>query len=239
VLIDVKSGSGSFMDTIAGARDLALMLEEVGSRCGLKLKTAVTDMNQPLGSAIGNSLEVQEAFQVLEGGTLPPPSARFKELCVSLATEALLTCGMFGGESRARAEVEQALSSGRGLEKALEWVAAQGGPSSIEAISSGLPRAPSQRELLAERTGWVATMDARRFGEGVVGLGGGRRRKSDSIDLGVGFTLDVSVGCQVKEGDRLLTIHAKDDASALAALRHVSSGVLLSDRKIEAPALFL
>ena len=225
VVLDVKCGSGAFMRTLPEARALAGALKRVGERCGLRVRCAITDMDTPLGAAVGNALEVWEAWTVLSGAKLTPPVVRFRELCLDLAGLALEAAGV---ENRAR----QALESGTAGERFGAWLRAQGATGDFE----DLPRAPVVRTVLAAHTGWIATLDAKTVGQTVVDLGGGRKTKADAIDPSVGILIHAEVGQRVEKGDRLLDIHAANEASADAAEARLA--VTLSDAPVEPrPAL--
>ncbi len=239
VMIDVKCGSGAFMTEYEGAKQLARMLEAVGTRCGLRVKAELSDMSQPLGSAIGNALEVEEAFQVLSNAKLTAPTLRFRELCVNLAAEALVFCGVTTNLKDAQWQVETSLAAGAAIDSAIEWVSEQGGPGSLDEILKSLPVATVKREVHATHSGWVQKIDARAIGVGVIDLGGGRRTKTDEIDPSVGFTLDVSIGAEVKAGDRLLTIHAQDESSAKSVEASLIGQVVVSSEPVNPTPLFL
>ena len=219
VVLDVKCGSGAFMPNLETARELARWLRSVGERCGLRVRCAITDMGQPLGAAVGNALEVREAWDVLNGATLAPPVGRFRELCLDLAGLALEAAGV---PNRA-AEV---LDSREAAARFEAWLRAQG------ASALGLPRAPVVRTLPAPRDGWVERVDAALVGEAVVDLGGGRKRKEDAIDPRVGVVLRAGVGTRVAAGDTLAEVHAADDAAAEEAARALEVAFGFSDSEV-------
>jgi pyrimidine-nucleoside phosphorylase len=239
VTIDVKCGSGAFITDFTGASRLASVLEQVGERCGLRVQAEITDMSQPLGCAVGNALEVEEALQVLAGEPTNEPTARFRELCTKLAADALVFCGHFSNEPEASQSVQNTLQTGNALKKALEWIGAQGGPNSLDELRAKLPTAAHRHEVRAQQSGWVGALDARSFGEGLVKLGGGRFVKTDQLDYGVGFLLNVTVGSRVTIGERLYTILARSPAEAQAVERYVFSKVEISPQPVKAPPLFL
>lgn len=206
VVLDVKCGSGAFMRTLPEARALARSLKTVSERCGLRVRCEITDMSTPLGAAVGNALEVKEAWDVLSGAPLTPPVVRFRELCLDLAGLALEAAGL---ENRAR----EVLESGAAAERFEAWLRAQGAADGWGA----LPQAPVVRTVVAAHDGWLATLDAERVGQAVVDLGGGRKTKADAIDPRVGIVLHASVGARLAKGDPLLEIHAADERAADAA----------------------
>ena len=228
VILDVKCGSGAFMRSLPEARALAQSLEQTGALAGLKVRTAVTDMDQPLGSAVGNALEVKEALSVLRGETGLETTSRFRDLCLSLAGIALKTVGL-GDESTAA----QALGSGAALEKAKDWFAAQGADLGVF-YSNNWSLAPSRAELVAKRTGYVRRVDARRVGEAALSLGAGRPTKGAAIDPRVGVNSFVCVGDHVQAGGPLFEVHAKDDEDAQRTVARLSLAVEIVDEPMSA-----
>ncbi|MCC7434855.1 MAG: thymidine phosphorylase [Methanoregulaceae archaeon] len=208
--LDVKCGSGAFMKTLEQATQLAEMLVEVARRCGLPTHATITDMDQPLSRAVGNALEVREAWETLQPDA---PSTRFRELCIYLAAETLVAVGWSKSQADGQATAEARLQDGSALDRASLWIAAQGGTFDGDA----LPAAPVIRELKAPSGGWVSRVDARVVGQTVVELGGGRQRKEDIIDPAVGIEVLVEVGDQVGAGQPVFRIHAKSDAQAETA----------------------
>lgn len=199
VVLDVKCGSGAFMKTLENASELASWLREIGGLCGLNLHLSITDMDQPLGRAVGNALEVKEAIRVLQG-----EQGRLRELCVHFAGLALAATGV--GD---RSAAESALSNGAALAKAKEWFAAQGADGRVFENEEWC-RAPSVYELRADRDGFVFRVDARTIGKAVVEMGGGRKTKEDEIDPSVGVLLHVEVGDRVTNGDLLAEVHGSE-----------------------------
>ncbi len=239
VMLDVKVGSGGFMHSVPEAIELAEMLERVGEACGLAVHTVITDMSQPLGSAVGNALEVREALDVLAGGQVAPCSQRFKGLCVRLASDALVYCGLYDTLEKAQARVEVALSSGAAMERAEAWIGAQGGPAFGSEIRGSLPVSNCSREVFTTESGWIADLDAGVVGNVVVQLGGGRRTKADPIDLSVGITFDAYVGSKVEKGQRLFTVFAKDKEDAERAETMVIGALKLSSVETAERPLFV
>ena len=232
IVIDVKCGSGAFMTRMDEATKLAKLLVTTGDLCGLKVRTSISDMSQPLGSAVGNALEVEEAFAVLAGEAFAAPTARFRELCLHYAAETLVASGKYATEPEARQIAENALSSGHALRKAHEWIEAQGGDPDL----SHLPQAQSVVPLYHEGpSGWVSKVDAETVGRAVIDLGGGRHRKEDDIDLSVGVKLHVQVGQKIETGDLLAEVHTseKDVTGNLKAAFEID------DMPVVEPPLFL
>lgn len=206
VILDVKCGRGAFMPDLERATELSAALERVGAQAGLRVKTVVTDMDQPLGQTAGNALEVKEAIRVLKG----LESGRFTQLCLHLAQATLATVGM-------DADPSEAIRSGRAIAKMEQWVAAQGGSTEVF-TSEDWQVAPTQIEVThSGGPAWVESIDAESVGLAVVGLGGGRKTKSDTIDPRVGVETLIEVGDTVTPGQTLFRIHAADQSSAQAA----------------------
>lgn len=199
--LDVKCGSGAFMTSLTQATQLAEMLVEVAKRCGLPTHASITDMDQPLGRAVGNALEVREAWETLEPDA---PTTRFRDLCIYLAAESLVAVGWAKSQLEGQATAEARLRDGSALEKARLWIEAQGGVFD----PSRLPLAPVITEVTAATSGWVSRVDARVVGQAVVDLGGGRQRKEDVIDPAVGVEVLVEVGDQVESGQPVFRVHS-------------------------------
>jgi len=235
ILIDVKCGSGAFMRTLGDAQELAAWLTEIGGLCGLKVCTSITDMSQPLGAAVGNALEVKEALHVLRSpDRLSASSQRFLSLCLRFATDALTLFGL-GGEGEVRAAVYE----GRAAHAAQLWLNDQGAPGDLDVIVASLPQAPIVQEVTAEISGWIAAIDAEVAGRTVIELGGGRLSKEDQIDASVGVEFPGPVGSEVKSGDRLFTIHARNREDAKSAEAQLKAGIKVSADRIPARPLFL
>jgi pyrimidine-nucleoside phosphorylase len=227
IVLDVKVGQGAFMETVPEAVELAELMVQIGQRLGRKMTALIGDMSQPLGLAVGNSLEVSEAIETLRGRG--PQDLR--EHCVDVAAEMLLIAGRSNSPDAARRSAEQGLRDGSAWEKFRAFVAAQGGDVSYVDTPSLLPVAPVQESLPAPRGGWVSAVDAREFGYAAVDLGGGRARKEDAIDPAVGIVLSeqCKVGRQVQAGEPLLTVHAASRAAADAALERLTAAVVIRE----------
>ena len=203
LVLDVKVGRGAFMKTRDDARALARALAGIGRSMGKRVTALLTSMEQPLGRAVGNALEVAEAVETLRGGG----PADLREVTVALAAEMLLLGGAAAGPAAARAAVESAIADGRGLAKLAEIVAAQGGDPEAIRDPARLPRAPSLHEVPAPASGFVRAIDAEAIGLASVALGAGRARVEDRIDPAVGIVVHRKVGDPVERGEPLCTIH--------------------------------
>ena len=210
IVLDVKCGHGAFMETLDEARTLSRIMVAIGDLAGRKTVALITQMEQPLGSAVGNALEVQEAIDTLRG----QGPADFQELVESVACEMLLIAGAAHNHSEAAQHVRQVIHSGAALAKFSAFVTAQGGDARVVEDSTLLPTAPVRVSVAAPIGGFVHAIDARAVGLVAVALGGGRQKKGDPIDARVGVMVQAKVGSQVAAGDPLCTIHAADESSA-------------------------
>jgi pyrimidine-nucleoside phosphorylase len=181
---------------------------------------------------MGNALEVAEAVQVLRGDALSPESLRFRTHCVDLGSLTLLAAGKADSEASATAMAEECLTSGRALRKFQVWATAQGARVDITDPGFQMPEAPVIKSYPADRTGWLERLDARAFGQAVVRLGGGRKRKEDSIDLRAGVELHAHVGSRISTGDRLFTVHATDEETADKVAGRILAEVTISPNEI-------
>jgi len=203
LVLDVKVGSGAFMKRLPEARLLARTLCGLGRGMGKDVTALVTDMDQPLGRAVGNALEVKEILDLLHGGG----PADLRELTVALAAEMLLLGGVAASEAEARGRVEQAISDGRGLRKLREIVAAQGGDPGALDDPGRLPRAAAILEVGSPAAGRVEAVDAEALGLAAMALGAGRSRIEDRVDPGAGLEVWKKVGDPVDVGESLVRLH--------------------------------
>jgi len=203
IVFDVKCGSGAFMLELSEARELAQELLRVTDFLGKTGKALITNMEEPLGFAVGNALEVAEAIDCLNGKG--PKDLR--ELTLELAGEMLLLAGTDSDREGARVRLEKLLDSGQALERFVRFVEAQGGEPGIVDERSLLPRALSVETVIAGREGFVSAVDARALGELCIDMGGGRRMRDDAVDKSVGFVLRAKVGDRVSRGTPLADVH--------------------------------
>jgi len=227
ILLDVKVGKGAFMKTEEEARRLARAMVDIGNGFGRKTVAILTNMEEPLGYMVGNSLEVIEAIETLKGNV----NNDFKNLCYALAQEMLLMTSSCKDEDEALFTIEQKIKSLEALEKLKEMITYQHGNPEVINDYSLLPQAKSQIEVKAEKAGYVAELNALDIGLAAMLLGSGRERKEDEIDLGVGIKLSKKVGDYVNKGDTLFTLYSngknedKAKEKALNAYKIVSSKV--------------
>jgi pyrimidine-nucleoside phosphorylase len=204
VVFDVKCGGGAFMRSPEEARTLARELILTARELGRKARALLTDMEQPLGAAIGNASEAAEAFALLRGEA--PPD--LTELTRELGTAMLVLCGVARERFEGAARLDRALESGEALRRAEALVQAQGGDPRVVIDPTRLSRGPVESLAVSQRSGYVTGIDARALGDLLVAMGGGRRRKEDSIDPAVGIRLIRKVGARVEAGEPVAVIEA-------------------------------
>ncbi len=236
LVMDVKVGSGAFLPSLGTARELATSLIDVAEGAGLPCRALLTDMNQCLGTAAGNAVELREAVAMLRG---EPVDWRLEEVVVALAATALVLAGIDDDEDRAAERAQAAITSGAAAERFGRMVHGLGGPADlVEAVERHLPKAPIVRPLPARAGGHVAGIDVRALGWTIVGLGGGRRTHGDEIDPAVGLTGVVGIGDRIEAGAPLVLVHARTEADAEAALERLARAFVLADEAPPAPDLF-
>jgi pyrimidine-nucleoside phosphorylase len=221
IVLDVKVGDGAFMKTLDDARELARTMIALGENAGREVVCLLTDMDQPLGAAVGNALEVREALDTVRGHGPPDFTELVLDACAKLL--ALSDLGIDEAEGRRRAEA--AVADGSAEVAWQRWIEAQGGT----AEESALPAAPVVRELSAPRGGYVASLSAIGVGNAAVHLGAGRRTKDDRIDHSVGIVLRAKRGDRVEEGQALAEVHARTEDDAGTGVREVLAAYAFSD----------
>lgn len=233
IIIDVKAGSGALVKTLQEAKELASLLVQIGRGMGRRVKAAVTSMEQPLGYAVGNALEVKEAVETLQG----KGPADLTELCLVLGAHLLVMGETAPSYEAARMSLEEALHSGRAWKKFLEMAAAQGGDTRVLEDVSLLPRASAVVEVKSPGRGFVQSINAEAIGRAAVILGAGRERKEDSIDPAVGIVLRKKIGDEVEAGETLAELHANEPAYLEKAAAMVSGSYLIGKEKPALPPL--
>jgi pyrimidine-nucleoside phosphorylase len=231
IVLDVKVGDGAFMKSLEDAEHLAEAMLALGDRAGRKVVCLLTDMDQPLGSAVGNALEVREARATVRG----EGPADFTELVLDASARLLALSDLGIDLAEGRRRVEAAIAGGSAEAMWRRWLEAQGG----SADESALEQAPIVREVLAERAGTIARLGAIRVGNAALHLGAGRRTKEDSIDHAVGVVCRRKRADTVAAGDVLAEVHARDDASAETAAREVAAAYELADTAPPAHSVLL
>lgn len=234
IVLDVKTGNGAFMETLEDARKLAELMVSIGRLSERKVVALLSDMNQPLGCAVGNALETIEAIQTLRGSG----PRDFLEHCLEAAAYLLFSSGKAASLPDGRKMAEKALADGSALAKFRLLVQAQGGDLKVVDDPSLFPHAAVIRTLKAEQGGWIAGVHARTIGETVIALGGGRAKKTDAIDHAVGIIVHIKVGDRVEVGKPLATIHARNEADFKLAENQVLAAISWSDRPTEPLPLF-
>jgi pyrimidine-nucleoside phosphorylase len=234
IVLDVKTGSGAFMKTLEDAETLAQALVRLGKQVGRRVVALICDMSQPLGWAVGNALEVEEAISALhEAGPLD-----FREHCLVVAAEMLVLGGRVADASDALTLAMETLASGAAWRKFRELVAAQGGDVRAIEEPERLPKARLIEPVPAPRSGCLAAANAIEIGLAVMGLGGGREKKDDPVDHTVGVIVHYKVGDLVQKGTPLFTIHASDAGKLAAARKRILAAHTFSDTPIQRPPLF-
>lgn len=211
IVLDVKVGSGSFMETEEEAFRLARLMVDVGGLAGKKVIAVVTDMDEPLGRTVGNALEVKEALAALRGGEYNPGD--LMELCYTIGSLILTESGIAAPEE-SRWMLQEAVESGKALDRLAAFIRAQGGDGEAVYDPTRLPQAAVVRAVPAPADGYVLGMNAQGVGLVSMHLGGGRATKESEIDLSVGVVLNRKVGESVKKGETLATIHAASETDA-------------------------
>jgi pyrimidine-nucleoside phosphorylase len=233
IVLDVKVGHGAFMKTKKDAQALAALMVDIGRDLGRRVRAVISDMDQPLGCAVGNALELREALDTLHG----QGPADFRQHCLTIASQMVLLAGLVEDTQTAIARLEGLLNGSQVLAKFKEWIAAQGGDVAYVDDPSLLPTARHIEEVQAIRSGYVADLDAREIGLTSMLLGGGRAQKGDQIDHAVGIVLKTKIGDRVEAGQPLLTIHANDEAKLWGARQRLLAAYDWSDEPVNPPPL--
>jgi pyrimidine-nucleoside phosphorylase len=229
IVLDVKCGSGAFMKDEESARILAQKMVDIGKACGRGMAAIITDMDTPLGFAIGNALEAEEALALLHGEDIPD----LREICLSLSAELIAMCRGVSAEE-ARVLAENALESGAALEKAREWIAAQGGNA-----DAPLAKAKFTREIFAHGDGYISHMNAEEIGRAALELGAGRKTKEDKIDFSAGIVLCKKTGDFVRAGETLAVMHASGEEKIAVAEKIFRASLEFSAEKPEGKKLII
>jgi pyrimidine-nucleoside phosphorylase len=225
LVLDVKAGSGAFLPDPERGLALARTMIALGAARGCPTVARITAMDRPLGHACGNALETEEALLALRGEW----PADLREVTLALATEMLLAGGAAGSAGEARGTIERALATGAAADRCRDLIAAQGGNPAVVDDPAALPQAPAEAVWTAPREGIVTAVEPRTIGEGIIALGGGRRRMEDAIDPAVGFVITAEPGQRVDAGEPLATIYARDDAGLAAGRRALDAAITVGD----------
>ncbi|MDI3529379.1 MAG: pyrimidine-nucleoside phosphorylase [Thermoanaerobacter sp.] len=233
IVLDVKVGRGAFMKDLERAKALAKLMVDIGNSVGRKTVAHVTNMDYPLGLAIGNALEIVEAIHVLKGYG----SKDLLEVCMLLGSDMLQIAGIAKDDKEARVKLKEALDSGKALQKFKEFIKAQGGDERVVDDVSLLPQAKYVRPWIADRNVYIKDLMALELGLIAMKLGAGREKKEDKIDLAVGIMLGGKVGDIIRKGEPIATIYANDESKLEWAFDEIKKYILLSDEPVERPTL--
>jgi thymidine phosphorylase len=237
LVLDVKCGSGAFMKTRADAEALARALVSTAQGAGCMTSALITDMSQPLATAAGNALEVIEVMETLTGSSI---NAALWDITAALGGEALALGGLAADPADGAARIEQALESGAAAEIFGRMVAAQGGPADfVDRWPDRLPAAAVIRDVPSPRAGYVQHVDGQILGLAVVGLGGGRQREGDKLNLSVGFSDLAGIGEEIGAGDPLCMVHAASEAAAEEAIARVQAAYAMGPDIPQDPELII
>ena len=210
IVLDVKAGSGAIMPTLEASIELAKAMVDIGSHAGRKIIAVVSGMEEPLGSHVGNALEVKEAIDILSGRAAGP----LKQVSLFLGSQMLVASGVTDTEEKALAMLNHALDSGAGLNKLKEMITAQGGDCRVCDDVSRLPQAPVLYPVKARQDGYLSHVNGTALGLAAQRMGAGRISKADIIDPAVGFVMEKRIGDCVKAGDTVCTLHAASEQNA-------------------------
>ena len=234
IVLDVKVGTGAFMKTLEDGESLGSSMVRIGKAVGRKVTAFISDMNQPLGWAVGNAIEVREAIDTLHN----EGPEDFREHCLEVAGEMLLLGGKVHTQEEGVKRTLQALASGAAWDKFRQMVIAQGGDVAYVDNPERLPTAPLIAPVLAPKSGYLARVQANEVGMATVGLGGGREKKGDPINHAVGVVMHAKVGNRIEEGAPLFTVHAENEAGRDEAVQRILRAVTISDEAVEELPLF-
>jgi len=234
IVLDVKVGSGAFMRTVEDAQKLAKLMVAMGKRLGREVVAVVTDMNQPLGMAVGNGLEMREAVQLLSGDV--PEGDPLYEVCMLLGTQMLRLSRLAGSDEEARKKLKAALESGKGLEKLRAMIHALGGDESLLAMNriGAICAVRRHVPVNAEQSGYIAGMQAELIGRAAQFLGAGRATKTDPIDPAVGLLMHRRVGDRIEKGKPICTLYVNDEAQLNDAIETMHRAVVIGKEPVQA-----
>lgn len=227
ILLDVKAGSGAFMKNTHDAKKLAELMVKVGKNCGKKCRAVITDMNQPLGNAVGNALEVIEACEILSGNK----TGRLYELCMILSAN-MLELGGFGDYDSCRKMAEEAVSSGKALKKLSDMIEAQGGNKNIVYDYSLFKQPKYKLEITAEKNSYISQINSEEIGMAALMTGAGRKSKDDVIDSTAGIILNKQTGDHAESGELLMTLYSSSVSDLKQAAQRALNAVSFADSKV-------
>ena len=228
IVLDVKWGSGAFMTRKSEAIELAKTMVDIGEDNGKTTVAYVTDMNEPLGNAVGNALEIVEAVQVLKGHG----PAKLVDVILTLCDEILMRSEIVKNREAARTMAMSAIASGKALQRFAEIVSAQGGDPAFIDQPEVLPQAAVRRPVNSPGSGFVTSIDAKAIGLAAMHLGAGRRTKQDAIDLAVGLVLEVKTGDAVSAGHQIATVHTRTEDDAVACEQEILGAIVVGEAPV-------
>ena len=233
ILLDVKCGKGAFMKNYEDAKKLAIEMVNIGKQLKKNVKAEITDMNQPLGKAVGNNLEIKEVIETLKGNG----PKDLQEICLSSGAILLTQAELFKNKEDARKALEENIKNGKAFEKFKEFVKAQGGDLEYIDHPEKFPVSKHLIEIKSENEGYIKTIDALAIGLGSCHLGGGRMKITDTIDMSAGIILNKKVGDLVKKGELLCTLHTNKD-NVERIIDQVKKAFIFQDQPIKEDELF-
>lgn len=233
IVLDVKTGSGALMQTLDESIELAKAMVDIGAQAGKPILALVTGMEQPLGTHVGNALEVKEAIDILAGRA----GGDLLAVSLELGSRMLIAAGIAKDVADGKARMQAALDSGAGLQKLREMIEAQGGDGRCCEDVDYLPHAAYKIAVPAPRDGYVCAMDTTAIGYCAQDLGAGRKQKTDEIDPAVGLVMDVRLGDFVRAGDSLATLYLNKRELANPAVARMQAAITLGGEKPELPPL--
>ena len=229
IVLDVKTGSGSFMKTLEDSKKLAQLMVDIGKRAGKKMLALITDMDRPLGYAIGNTLEVIEAIDVLRGCG----PADLSDICIALASDMLALTGEHGNRAECEVKVRESIASGKALDTLARMVKAQGGDDTVIYHPEKFVTATYEHTVLSPRDGYITAVDTEGYGVSSLLLGAGRNTMEDTIDYTAGIMLRAKTGDYVKAGDPIATLYTCDDSRFAVAEQRLLASTSIGDEKPE------
>lgn len=234
IVLDVKTGSGALMETVDDAIALAKAMTDIGKLSGKPVRAIVTGMDQPLGTHVGNALEVKEAIEVLSGKT----KGDLLEVALLLGSHMLVLGKRAETTDHAREMLLSALRTGSGLSRFRAMIEAQGGNADCVGDVTKLPQPALIREVKVGREGYIAAMDTEALGYAAQAMGAGRVQKTDVIDYSVGYILPVRIGDHVTADTTLCTLYARNEADAIKAEAAIRAAITIGDEPVERPPLW-
>ena len=235
IVLDVKCGSGAFMQDLESARKLAKGMQKIGESLGRKVIAVISSMDQPLGNYIGNALEVIEAIEVLKGNV----KGDLLEVVLTLGSHMVVSAGKAETEEEAKEMLLKNIENGEGLKKFRQFVLQQGGTDRIVDDYSLLPVSPVKKAVYANTSGYIWSMDTAEIGKASIATGAGRVQKTDPLDLGAGIAMKVRLGDYIEKGDALAEVFAATEEKTEAAAKLISNAIVIKDEKNEPSKLIL